>query len=643
MALVAGAVRLTLLTEIPPGLHGDEAWTGIDAQRVLDDGWIGPYVRSAFGQPTGVLYFAAPFVKLFGPTIFAVRLASAVLGIATVLVAYLTFRVMFDRPHAAFAALLLAVSVWHVHYSRLGFTLISWPFLELVTLFFLFLGIKTGRWLFYGLAGVALGAGVYTYNAYPIFAAVLGLFLAWLALRVLMEPLSRHQVTRQIARFAGRIGIMAALGLVVALPLILYVADGNNDFFGHHRFVSLFETEQWETAGFLDRADILEERAREFVTAAFWSGRPDPDDGAGAEAMVDKVSLLLIVVGIGLFLWRWRDPPRTAVLFLVALLPIATVVTTQGMFRQTFGMVPFLMLLAAAPLALWWKQSKTLPTSWRNASHTGIAIVLGVIAFVNLSFYFDQFPDTPVAGIAFGEELTDASSYMRDLPDDYYVYFYSAKWSFHYETRRYLAPDRLGEDRSAEFGWAFSLAPEHDTGIAYVFLDRYLDRVDEVENFFPDGTRYDSVADDGIVSFRAYLVPQSVVIADRPPGVVPTPVQDPLTTARDHDIIRVQDLTALQGALQEYMDDQGSYPNTGGILQTLCEARDLDAGCELERTLNPLPEDPLGDPGANGYWYISDGETYTLYAQRESETFPACLDYPDLSAMFDSILCFSAR
>ncbi|MCH9003303.1 MAG: type II secretion system protein GspG [Planctomycetes bacterium] len=206
-----------------------------------------------------------------------------------------------------------------------------------------------------------------------------------------------------------------------------------------------------------------------------------------------------------------------------------------------------------------------------------------------------------------------------------------------------MAAGRLGEDRSAEFGWAFSLAPEHDTGIAYIFLDRYLDRVYEVESFFPDGARYDSVADDGIVSFSAYLVPQPVVIAERPPGAVPTPVQDPLTTERDRDVIRVQDLTALQGALQEYMDDQGSYPNTGGVLETLCEASDLDAGCELERTLNPLPEDPLGDPGANGYWYISDGETYTLYAQRESQVFLACLHHPETLATFDSLFCFSSR
>ena len=163
LAAVAGSVRLTMLTEIPAGLHGDEAWTGIDAARILEEGWIGPYVRSATGQPTGVLYLAAPFVQVFGETVFAIRALSAVLGIVTVLMAYLTFRVMFDRPTAAFAAVILAVSLWHLHFSRIAFTLISWPLMELVTLLFIFLGLKTKQWPYFGLAGVAFGAGVYTY------------------------------------------------------------------------------------------------------------------------------------------------------------------------------------------------------------------------------------------------------------------------------------------------------------------------------------------------------------------------------------------------------------------------------------------------------------------------------------------------
>ena len=56
---VAAFLRVYRLAELPPGLHGDEALTGLDALRILDEGWIGPYVGSALGQPTGPLYFTA--------------------------------------------------------------------------------------------------------------------------------------------------------------------------------------------------------------------------------------------------------------------------------------------------------------------------------------------------------------------------------------------------------------------------------------------------------------------------------------------------------------------------------------------------------------------------------------------------------
>jgi len=59
--------------------------------------------------------------------VFILRLAFALLGIATVGVSYLAFRVMFDRPVAVIATLLLAFSAWHVHFSRLAFPAIAWP------------------------------------------------------------------------------------------------------------------------------------------------------------------------------------------------------------------------------------------------------------------------------------------------------------------------------------------------------------------------------------------------------------------------------------------------------------------------------------------------------------------------------------
>ncbi len=630
LAAVAGSVRLTMLVDIPAGLNGDEAWTGIDAARILDEGWIGPYVTSALGQASGPLYFVAPFVGLFGETVFSIRLASAVVGIATVLVTYLAVRVMFDRTVATFAAVLLAVGVWHLHYSRLAFPVIAWPLLEMLTLLFLFLGIKTGKLYHFAIAGLFFGAGIYTYNAYAIFVFPTAFFIAWIALGLLFAPSGRFELLR---RYVARIAVMAAITLIVALPMFRYMADSNNAYFNHQDTVSVFKQDDWARAGFAGRVDILRGNAWEFYEAAFWSGQADGADGAGHEAMVDRVTLVLLIGGALILLARWRRPASVAVLLMVLMLPAATIVTTQGLFRQTLGVVPFLAVLAAIPLALWWERSARLEPNFRYLSYGTIVGVVVLIAFLNLSFYFGEFPDTPVARSTFSPELAEASGFMSELPEDQLIYFYSDRWSFDYETVRYLTSDRPGEDRSTRFGQTTGLEPDRTRDIAYVFMNPYRGLIDELEALYPGGDRLD-----GGTNYQAYLLPKSEEAGDSPvPLSTPTP-EGPRAGAGQRDAIRTQDLEAIRVVMETYQEQEGSYPYTGDGVQTLCVFQELDVGCAL-LDVAPLPEDPLGDAGANGYFYTSDGERYVVYAQRESEIFPACEDDPEFLRHFESLLC----
>lgn len=121
-----------------------------------------------------------------------------------------------------------------------------------------------------------------------------------------------------------------------------------------------------------------------------------------------------------------------------------------------------------------------------------------------------------------------------------------------------------------------------------------------------------------------------------------TATAETLMGGSDRDAIRTQHLAQLETALAEYRAENGSYPTTEGNVQTLCAFRDADAGCALEEVLSPLPEEPLGDPLTQGYWYVSTGDIYVVYAQRESDLFPACEDHPDHLANFDSLLCVRA-
>ena len=136
--------------------------------------------------------------------------------------------------------------------------------------------------------------------------------------------------------------------------------------------------------------------------------------------------------------------------------------------------------------------------------------------------------------------------------------------------------------------------------------------------------------------------------ATNTPG--PSPTQGPPTATpvpepggEERDLIRQGDLQSVQESLEEYRAENGSYPSTENNIQTLC-IFESDEGCALEEVLQPIPVDPLDPPGEpsadNGYWYTSDGDSYTVFAQREGEALPECAaEHPEHLQHIDSLLC----
>jgi hypothetical protein len=133
----------------------------------------------------------------------------------------------------------------------------------------------------------------------------------------------------------------------------------------------------------------------------------------------------------------------------------------------------------------------------------------------------------------------------------------------------------------------------------------------------------------------------------RPPTATPHPLTPTVTPTPQpgggqRDLQRAQDLERIRAALEEYYDKEGSYPSTGGNMQTLCAYKDLDIGCKLTEVLEPLPAaDPLGDPLVNGYWYASDGESFVVYSIQETApapNVPRC-EKPEALKGFDRVYC----
>jgi len=237
--LSAAFLRLWQLDTLPPGLHYDEAADTIIAQQIARGESAPIFVAAYTGKEVLFFYWAAAWMKLIGPTVFAMRLAAAMLGILTVAITYWTVRELFASclpPPASgtrskmqeagcnfvagLAMIFIATSFWHVLMSRLGFRSISEPLIQALALAALFRGLRLnhGRWIV--IAGALVGLNLYTYLAarlFPLEIAAIFLFLI---------GFDRGQRRWYFAQFIVVIG----MALLVFAPLGVYFLNNPSAF-----------------------------------------------------------------------------------------------------------------------------------------------------------------------------------------------------------------------------------------------------------------------------------------------------------------------------------------------------------------------------------------------------------------------------
>ena len=123
--LLGAALRLLLLGEIPIGFFRDEAAMGYNAYSILktgmdEFGMSYPLVFRSFEVfflPLYVYLTVIP-VGLMGLTEFSVRILSALSGVLTIFTAYLIAKEVWNEKVGLWGALVLAISPWHIFYSR---------------------------------------------------------------------------------------------------------------------------------------------------------------------------------------------------------------------------------------------------------------------------------------------------------------------------------------------------------------------------------------------------------------------------------------------------------------------------------------------------------------------------------------------
>jgi 4-amino-4-deoxy-L-arabinose transferase-like glycosyltransferase len=215
IVLLAACLRIYRLDTVPPGFFQDEATNGNDALALLRLGYPAIWSDSVGGRPTLFLYLLSGALHLFGVGYLTLKIVPVALGIGGVIAVYAVGKAALGSRAALWAAFLLAVSRWDIHYSRMAWEAICVPLFSAAGFALLLRGLRDRRraWLALIAAAVVLTAGVYTYAAYRAVPAA--------ALVFLLATLFSADRPLLARRWIG-LAVAGAVAVAIAAPLALF-------------------------------------------------------------------------------------------------------------------------------------------------------------------------------------------------------------------------------------------------------------------------------------------------------------------------------------------------------------------------------------------------------------------------------------
>jgi len=226
--ILAFFLRFYKLSSQPASLYWEEAALGYDAYSILKTGkdFHGHKLPLAafesFGdwKPSLYFYTLVPFIALFGLSEFSVRFPSAFFGSLTVMLIYFLVKELLSinsegknkdpltvhKYLPLIATLLLAISPWHLQFSRAAFEANLAVFLIILTVFLFFKAINSKPY-FLIFSSLSFSLSLYAYHAARVFTPV---FVIALGL-IFIKKLKRN---RKI------VFVSFVLALICLLPLI---------------------------------------------------------------------------------------------------------------------------------------------------------------------------------------------------------------------------------------------------------------------------------------------------------------------------------------------------------------------------------------------------------------------------------------
>ncbi len=180
---VAAFLRFYRLGEVPVSPDWDEVALGYNAYSIAKTGRdeYGTFLPLALRsyddyKPPLYVYLTVPSVALFGLSVWSVRLPSAVMGVLAVLGVYVLVMELFKRRDVSLvSSLLLAISPWHIQFSRIAFEANTGITVHIFAFAAFLAGLK--RRIFLPISALLFGVGLFAYHSERVFLPLMAVLL----------------------------------------------------------------------------------------------------------------------------------------------------------------------------------------------------------------------------------------------------------------------------------------------------------------------------------------------------------------------------------------------------------------------------------------------------------------------------------
>ena len=407
LMLVAVFFRLWNLDEVPPGLNNDSAQNGLLALRIFQGQPYTPYMTGiGAGHESIFLYLMAGLFELVGPTVLAIKLAAAVIGLATVVAFYSFARFLFGAECAFWATFLLATGGWHITFSKVGWRAIMTPLSEVLAFYFLWRGLKSARKLDFVWAGLALALSLNTYEGARVAPVIIGLF-------VLYKLISERGFLKRNYEGLALLALAFAMGMI---PLGAYILNHPSVFMSRSQSVMV----TWRIREVGNLSPLWE-----YLRAALlmFNYRGNGTDFFIDDSLLDLPVSVFFVLGLIYSVINWRKPAHFLLLaWTVLTLAVGVLSAPNG--NRCIGAIPPAYAFAGLFLSVCWEQVRIIARGALGSRRQWLlaAVAIPVLIVIARGTYRDYIGPTRRSMYGFYEDGWAAGKLTKLYLDDYHVF-----------------------------------------------------------------------------------------------------------------------------------------------------------------------------------------------------------------------------